>query len=256
MHYTVGDVARYAGVSVRTLHHYDEVGLLAPRGRTAAGYRLYEQADLERLQQILCYRELGLGLDEIAEILDDPRADPVDHLRRQHELLTDRLQQLAAMAAAVKKTMEARKMGISLNPEEMFEVFGDHDPSQYAEEVEQRWGDTDAYKQSQRRTSSYTKDDWVKIKAEGEAATLRLAEAMASGAAPDSPEAMEGAEAHRAQIDRWFYDLSYDMHRGLADMYIADPRFTATYEAVAPGLAQYIRDAIHANADRPLRPDR
>ena len=250
MNYTVGEVAQYAGVSVRTLHHCDEVGLLAPRGRTAAGYRQYGQADLERLQQILCYRELGFGLEEIAEILDDPRADPVDHLRRQHGLLTDRMERLAAMAAAVKKTMEARKMGISLNPDEMFEVFGDEDPAQYAEEVEQRWGDSDAYKQSQRRTASYTKDDWLKIRAEGEAATLRLAEAMTSGAPPDSPAAMDAAEAHRAQIDRWFYNLSYDMHRGLADMYIADPRFTATYEKVAPGLAQYIRDAIHANADR------
>ena len=250
MSYTVGEVARFAGVTVRTLHHYDEVGLLSPSGRTAAGYRQYGDLDLERLQRILCYRELGFGLEDIATILDDPRNDPIDHLRRQHEVLTEQLDRLAAMVAAVKKTMEARKMGISLNPEEMFEVFGEHDPSQYADEVEQRWGDTDAYKQSQRRTSSYTKDDWLRIKAEGADAEQQLAAAMAAGLPPDSAEAMDAAEKHRLQIDRWFYDLSPDMHRHLGDMYIADPRFTKHYEDVAPGLAQYVRDAIHANADR------
>ena len=250
MSYTVGEVARFAGVTVRALHHYDEVGLLVPSGRTTSGYRQYSDADLERLQRILCYRELGFSLPDIAAILHDPRNDPIDHLRRQHELLTDQMDRLAAMVAAVKKTMEARKMGISLNPDEMFEVFGDADPSQYADEVEQRWGDTDAYKQSQRRTASYTKDDWLQIKAEGAAAEQRLAAAMAAGLPPDSSEAMAAAEDHRLQIDTWFYEVSPDMHRHLGDMYIADPRFTKHYEDVAPGLAQYVRDAIHANADR------
>ena len=250
MSYTVGEVARFAGVTVRTLHHYDEVGLLSPTGRTAAGYRLYADADLQRLQQIRCYRELGFGLDDIAAILDDPRNDPIDHLRRQHALLTDHIERLEAMVAAVEMTMEARKMGISLNPEEMFEVFGDEDPSQYADEAEQRWGETDAYKESQRRVSSYTKDDWLRIKEEGADVERRLAAALASGAPADSEEAMDAAEAHRLQIDRWFYETSYEMHRGLGDMYIADPRFTEHYEKVAPGLAQYVRDAIHANADR------
>ena len=141
-------------------------------------------------------------------------------------------------------------MGISLDPEEMFEVFGDEDPTQYAEEAEQRWGDTDAYKQSQRRVSSYTKHDWLRIKEEGADVERRLAVALAGGAPADSDEAMDAAEAHRLQIDRWFYETSYDMHRGLGDTYIGDPRFTAHYEKVAPGLAQYVRDAIHANADR------
>lgn len=250
MSYTVGEVARIAGVTVRTLHHYDEVGVLSPTGRTAAGYRLYDEEDLQRLQQIRCYRELGFGLDDIAAMLDDPRTDPVDHLRRQRALLTDHIERLEAMVAAVEKTMEARKMGISLNPEEMFEVFGDEDPTQYAEETEQRWGETDAYKQSQRRVSSYTKNDWLRIKEERADVERRLAAVLASGAPADSDQAMDAAEAHRLQIDRWFYETSYEMHRGLGDMYIADPRFTAHYENVAVGLAQYVRDAIHANADR------
>jgi DNA-binding transcriptional MerR regulator len=248
--HSVGQLAQLAGVTVRTLHHYDEIGLLSPTARTASGYRRYEIADLERLQQILWYRELGFPLEEITTLLDGAAGDPLDHLRRQHRLLTERIDRLQQMAVALEKTMEARQMGISLNPEEMFEVFGDFDPTQYAEEVEERWGDTDAYKESQRRTSRYTKDDWLRIKAEGAEVEERLAAAMQSGAGPNSDEAMDAAEAHRQQISRWFYDCSYEIHQGLGDMYVADPRFTEHYDRLAPGLAQFVRDAIHANAAR------
>ncbi|GIH13729.1 MerR family transcriptional regulator [Rugosimonospora africana] len=250
MDYSVGQVARYAGISVRTLHHYHEIGLLTPRGRTATGYRRYGGSDLERLQQVLFYRELGFPLEEIAAILDDPGTDAQAHLRRQHTLLNKRIDRLRTMVTAVERAMEAEKMGVSLTPEERFEVFGENDPAQYADEVEQRWGETDAYKQSQERMKSYTKDDWVTIKAEGEEATRRFAEAMASGEPAAGQSAMDAAEAHRQHIERWFYDVPYAMHRCLAEMYVADPRFTANYEEVAPGLAQYVRDAILANADR------
>jgi DNA-binding transcriptional MerR regulator len=250
MDYSVGQVARYAGISVRTLHHYHEIGLLTPRGRTAAGYRRYAEPDLQRLQQVLFYRELGFPLEEIAIILDDPGTDAQAHLCRQHTLLTRRIDRLRAMVTAVERAMEAEKMGMSLTPEERFEVFGEDDPAQYAEEAEQRWGETDAYKQSQQRAKSYTKDDWVTIKAESEATTHRFAEAMAAGEPAGGRAAMDAAEAHRQHINRWFYDLPYPMHRGMAQMYLADPRFTSTYESVAPGLAQYVHDAILANADR------
>jgi MerR family transcriptional regulator, thiopeptide resistance regulator len=156
---SVGDTAALAGVTVRTLHHYDRIGLLSPSERTPAGYRRYAPSDLDRLHQVLVYRELGFPLEEIATLLDDPAADPVAHLRRQLALLRDRLDRTRAMVAAVEKEMEARTMGISLTPEERFEVFGDSDPSQYDAEVEERWGETDAYRESRRRTSSYTKDD-------------------------------------------------------------------------------------------------
>ena len=120
----------------------------------------------------------------------------------------------------------------------------------YADEARERWGDTEAYRQSAQRTARYTEQDWAEIKAEGAALNERLAAALAGDVAADSPAAMDLAEEHRQQIHRRFYDCGYDMHRGLADMYVADPRFTATYDAVRPGLAQYLRDAIHANADR------
>jgi DNA-binding transcriptional MerR regulator len=246
----VGRVAELAGVSVRTLHHYDEIGLLSPGGRTPVGYRRYSEEDLERLQQILFYRELGFALEEIATILDDPQADAAAHLRRQHRLLSKRIERLQAMVAAVEFALEAQQVGISLTPEERFEVFGDLDPEEHAEEAEQRWGGTEAYRQSQRRAASYSKEDWKRITAEAEDVARRLAEAFTAGVAPDSARAMDLAEQHRQHISRSFYDCSYEMHRGLGEMYLADPRFTQHYENYAPGLAQYMRDAIHANADR------
>ncbi|QEU92760.1 MerR family transcriptional regulator [Streptomyces kanamyceticus] len=250
MSYSVGQVAGFAGVTVRTLHHYDEIGLLAPGERSHAGHRRYSDDDLDRLQQILFYRELGFPLDEVAALLDDPHTDPREHLRRQHELLTARIHKLQEMAAAVETAMEAKKMGTNLTPEEKFEVFGDHDPDQYAEEVERRWGDTDAYKESQRKTASYTKEDWKRINGEMDAVHARIGELLARGVPADSEEAMDAAEAHRALITSSHYQCSHELHTCLGEMYVADERFTAFYEAVRPGLAVYLRDAIIANAAR------
>ncbi|AZQ72813.1 MULTISPECIES: MerR family transcriptional regulator [Streptomyces] len=249
MSYSVGQVAALAGVTVRTLHHYDEIGLL-PSGRSHAGHREYEDADLDRLQQILFYRELGFPLEEVAALLDDPDADPAEHLRRQHELLTGRIDRLQRMAAAVEHAMEARKMGIKLTPEEKFEVFGDFDPDTHAAEAERRWGGTDPYKESQRRAAAYTKEDWLRIKAAADGLNARVAALMESGAAPESEEAMDLAEEHRRQIGESFYDCSYEIHAGLAEMYVADERFAATYESIRPGMAAFLRDAILANAIR------
>ena len=247
---SVGDTAALAGVTVRTLHHYDRIGLLSPSGRTAAGYRRYAAADLDRLHRVLVYRELGFPLEEVATLLDDADADPEAHLRRQHGLLRDRLERTRAVLAALEKEMEAHAMGVSLTPEEKFEVFGDFDPDQYEEEVQERWGETDAYAQSKRRTSSYTKEDWVRIKAEADDVVRRFAESMRAGTPADSPRAMDVAEDHRQHISRWFYDCPPAMHAGLGRMYVEDERFTAHYEAVAPGLAQFVSAAVRANAVR------
>ncbi|GAB3339472.1 MULTISPECIES: MerR family transcriptional regulator [Micromonospora] len=248
MAYTVGQVARAARVTVRTLHHYDEIGLLRPSGRTSAGYRRYDDRDLDRLQLIRYYRELGFPLDEIAEILDDPAADPAAHLRRQHELLSGRIGKLQEMVAAIERAMEARKLEIRLTPEERFEVFGDFDPDEHADEVERRWGDTEAYRQSQERASRYSKEDWLRNKAQNEDWGRRFAALMDSGAPADGPEAMALAEEHRQLITHWWYDCSYEIHTGLADMYVADPRFTEYFETIRPGMAAYLNEAIHANA--------
>jgi DNA-binding transcriptional MerR regulator len=250
MSWSVGQVARFAGVTVRTLHHYDGIGLLRPSGRSGSGHRRYDDADLDRLQQILFYRELGFPLEEVAVLLDDPDVDPRAHLRRQHQLLSARITKLQEMAAAVERAMEAKKMGINLTPEEKFEVFGDVDPDDYAEETEQRWGDTDAYKESQRRSASYTKEDWQRIQREGDAVNARLVALMEAGEEPDSGAAMDAAEEHRGWISRNHYDCSHEMHTCLGEMYVTDERFTHMFDQVRPGLAAYLREAIVANAVR------
>jgi len=250
MSFTVGQVARLAGVTVRTLHHYDEIGLLSPGDRSRTGYRRYGPRELERLQQIMFYRELGFALDDIAALVTDPDAKPIDHLDRQRALLVGRRDRVQQMIDAVDRAMEADRMGIALTPEERFEVFGENDPEQYADEARERWGETDAYKESQRRTKAYTKQDWQDIKAETDAINEAFVAALGSGQPATSPAAMDVAERHRRQIAERFYPCSHEFHRCLGDMYIADPRFTATYEQMAPGLAGYVRDAIAANADR------
>ncbi len=243
----VGQVAAAVGVSVRTLHHWDAVGLLVPR-KDANGYRSYDARDLERLRQVLVYRELGFSLEDVRRLMDDPSVDALDHLRRQHALLVDRIARLQSVAALVHRAVEARTMGIELDPQELREVFGDEDPTQHADEARERWGDTDAWTQSQARTSSYDKQDWLQVKAEGEDLERRFAASLAAGLPADGPEARDLAEEHRQHISRRFYDCSLEMHTSLADMYVSDGRFTAHYEAVAPGLAQYVSDAVHANA--------
>lgn len=248
MPHSVGDVARMSGVTVRTLHHYDHIGLLRPSGRTAAGYRSYSDADLDRLRRILGYRALDLSLEEIATILET--GSDREHLQRQRRLLLRRIDRLQRVVAALDRELEASTVGIDLTPEEKFELFGDFDPDDHAAEAEQRWGGTDAHRQSQERMRSFTKQDWQRFLAEQREVGRRLAEAKRAGVAPDSEQAMDLAEEHRRHITRWCYDCTHEIHRGLGDLYVADERFTATYEELEPGLAEYVRAAIHANADR------
>ncbi|MDJ0394372.1 MerR family transcriptional regulator [Rhodococcus sp. G-MC3] len=246
----VGEVARLVGISVRALHHYDEISLVVPSGRTPKGYRSYSAQDVERLHQVLTYRELGFALDNIADLLDDPSVDAMVHLQRQRALLDVRIDRLHQMAAAVDKMMEAKKMGIQLSPEEQREVFGDNWlGDEYAVEAEERWSNSEEWKQSQSRTASFSKEDWVRVKAETDALEADFAAAMALGVAADSDEGSVLAERHRESIER-YYDCGYEMHACLGEMYIADERFTKHYDDVAPGLAQYLRDAIVANAAR------
>jgi MerR family transcriptional regulator, thiopeptide resistance regulator len=247
MPYTVSQVAKLARLSVRALHHYDEIGLLVPSARTEAGYRLYGEADLERLQQILFFRELAFPLEEIRRILDDPEFDRGAALRMQRALLEERASHARALIDAVDRALEALEGGAQLKEDEMFEAF---DPSQYEDEVRERWGDTEAYRESARRTKGYTKDDWRAIRAEQEEITRALAAEMESGAPASAETAMDLAERHRLHIDRRFYPCSPAMHRGLGEMYVEDSRFRENYERVRAGLAVYLRDAIRANTAR------
>ena len=137
-----------------------------------------------------------------------------------------------------------------MTKDEMFEIFGDFDPAEYEDEVKERWGDSDAYKESARRSARFTKADWQRFKDESEEINKAVVALMEEGVPADDSRAMDAIERARLQIDTWFYPCSRQMHAGLGRMYIADPRFTATYEKIRPGLAQYMYDAIVANAAR------
>lgn len=247
---TVGEAARLAGVSVRTLHHYDAIGLVTPGARSSAGYRVYSGSDIERLHRVLVYRELDFPLERIAEVLDDPGSDELGHLRRQRALLEQRITHLRQVVDSIEKMMEAKTMGTALTPEEQKEIFG-HDwlGDEYAEEAEQRWGETEAWRQSRHRTAQLDKQDWQRIKSDGDALVADLAAALTDGAEPGSDRANVLAERHRAGIEE-FYDCGHEMHVCLAQMYVEDERFTAYYDGAAPGLARYLRDVIVANAAR------
>jgi DNA-binding transcriptional MerR regulator len=248
--YQVKEVAALARVSVRALHHWDEIGLLVPRGRTEAGYRLYDDEELLRLQQILVGRALGLPLEEIRRSLDDPRFDRREALRAQRRELEARAADTAAMIRAVDHALAAldRKKGEAMDTEKLFEGF---EPEAYEAEAERRWGGTAAFDESRRRTKRYTPEDWKRHGAEQAAVYADAAALMRAGAAPDSAAATAVAERHRELIDRWFYPCAPALHARLADLYEADARFAANIdEAGGAGLTPFLVAAIRANARR------
>jgi MerR family transcriptional regulator, thiopeptide resistance regulator len=244
--YAVGHLARVAGVSVRTLHHYDEVGLLTPARRGPAGYRLYTIDDLERLQQILFFRELGFTLAEIRAIMLDPGFERRAALEAQQELLRQKARRLEKLIAAVGAAIHAGERGFHMNQSEMFEAFGDFDPAEYEAEARRRWGGTSAYKESARRTASYTKDDWLTIRREEDEIASGMAELASRD--PAAAEVQELVARKWRLINDRFYDCSPEMFAGLGRMYADDPRFARNYDKLRPGLAAFMCDAMEAYA--------
>jgi DNA-binding transcriptional MerR regulator len=245
--YRVKDVARLAKVTVRTLHHYDEIGLLSPSSRTESGYRLYGDGDLHRLQQILLWRELGFPLEEIRRSLDDPGFDRRKALLAQRKELVARGRRTEAMIHSVDLALESLKGGKRMDAKKLFEGF---DPARYEDEARERWGESEAYRESARRTARYEEQDWKRLKEEAKAILEKLAAKMREGAAAEDGAVVELAEQHRLHIDRWFYPCSRKMHEGLAGLYVGDDRFKANLELHGEGLAQFLADAIRANAAR------
>ncbi|HEX5493598.1 MAG TPA: MerR family transcriptional regulator [Mycobacteriales bacterium] len=246
--YTVGQVADLAGVTIRALRHYDEIGLLPPSGRSEAGYRHYASGDLERLSRILFYRELGFTLEQIATILDDPDADANEHLRRQLALLRRRIGRSQEMVAAVERALEANRMGTPLTPEEQFEMFGD---VFFTEDgFTDVTGDNDQYRESTAKAASFTRQDWQRVMAAERGILERLAQVMASGAAADSTAAANLAEEYRSYMGQYFTACTPGELRDLCASFPGIPKYRATFEAVAPGLTEYLRDAASANAER------
>jgi len=245
---TIGAVSRLAGITVRTLHHYDEIGLVVPAGRTDSGYRTYGPAEIERLQEVLFFRELGFPLEEIKSMVEGAAYTRIGALRRQRQLLEERTHHLVAMMDAVDRAVLAERTGVKMSSEEILEVFDGFDPEVHEAEAKERWGETDAYEQSAERTARYTKQDWEAIKAEADAINQKFLALMADGRPATDPAAMALAEEHRAHISRWFYDCSLEIHSGLGQMYLADERFRKNIDKAGEGLAGYMSSAVVANA--------
>jgi len=254
MQWTVGQAAELSKVSVRALHHYDEIGLLSPSARSEAGYRLYDEADLELLHQILLFRELGFSLDEIRSIVRDPAFDRDEALRAQRSLLAEKGQRTQAMLAAIDALLASTEKGTTMSDSERAELFGElfdgFNPDDYEAEVQERWGDTDAYRQSAERTKRYGKAQWEQIKAETAENDTAFIALMDAGVPSDSPEAMALAEAKREHISRWFYDCPIEFYVNMAAIWVNDPRFTKNIDKARPGLAAYQYAAVQALAYR------
>jgi len=247
--YRVSEVSHTTGISVRALHYYDEIGLLVPKGRTGAGYRLYDDDDLLRLQQILIGREQGLALEEIRRSLDDPHFDRKKALLEQKQQLQQRAEQAAEMIRAIDAALRILDEGSGENMD-MKQIFDGFDPSKYEAEVKARWGHTDSYKESVKRTKSYGPEDWKRMQAEQSSIYADAFAALQAGITSDSAEAMDIAERHRLSIDRWFYPCTFAIHAGLADGYDADVRFSENIDKFGAGLTPFLSAAMRANARR------
>ena len=243
--YTIGQLATMAYITVRTLHHYDEIRLLPPTGRTPAGYRLYSDSDVDMLRTILSYRELGLDLAEIATAVEDSTQAEAT-LRDALGRVKQRISRLETIAASLERALHEPIDGGTMTPEEKLSVFGDFDPDEHTEEATQHWGDTDAFTESARRTNSYTATDWEKINAELDDIHRGLVALRDDSVPTSSDEAAALVDRHREHLTRWYYECTPEIHAGLGQMYIEDQRFTESIDRAGDGLAAYLSQAIAA----------
>lgn len=248
MAYRINELADLAGISVRTLRYYDQKGLLVPSSRTDAGYRLYSDNDLEKLQQILFWRELNFSLEQIKQIVNQPGFDRRQALATQVNLLEERANHFQRLADLARDTLDSEKGVKKMNNEELFKAFNYErmmeDHKQYEAEVEERWGNTEAYRISRERTAKYTREDWEKINSIQMENLKELAELYQSGAVYDDPRVLAAVGRNLQFINDHFYPCGLEMFSCLGSMYISDERFKAFYERIAPGLAAFYNEAI------------
>ncbi len=241
MTYTVSGLAKLAGISVRTLRYYDQIGLLKPSFIKENGYRHYEERELLRLQQILFFRELDFPLREIAELMKAPGFDMAAALSEQRNMLLMKKERLAKLIVTIEKTIRTMKGGDYMKNDDLFASFDDAKMKEYMEEAKRRWGHTEAYRQSMERTKHWTKEDYEKEKKRGEDFTKILTGVMDEDIKSEKVQAL--IQKHYDSINR-FYDCPLDVYRGIGQMYVDDKRFTAYYDRFRKGLAVFMRDAI------------
>ncbi|MBB6733800.1 MerR family transcriptional regulator [Cohnella zeiphila] len=250
MEYTVQKLGRLAGISTRTLRYYDEIGILKPARINSSGYRIYGQAEVDRLQQILFYRELGVGLEQIKEIVTDPAFNAAAALREHREQLLDRRRQLDLLIASVEMTIAASEGRRTMSDQEKFEGFKqkliDDNERKYGKEIREKYGE-ETVNRSNGKLKNMTKEEHERLTRLSEELERTLAEAFAGGD-PASEIAQRAADLHRQWLSFYWPEYTKEAHAGLARMYVDDERFKAHYDAKQPGTAEFLRDAIRIYA--------
>ena len=236
---TVNEVSKISNVTVRALQYYDKIGLLKPEKVGGNGYRLYGNGDLETLQQILFFKEIGFPLAKIAEILKDGDFDRIGALRQHKKILELKQKRLQEMIELTDRIIKGEN---TMSFKEFDDTQIKEHIKKYEEEVKEKWGGTKTYKQSAQKTSKYTEADWKKIKAEADGIYTLFISHMESGDTAD--KACGAVEKWQEHITRYYYECSDEMLLGLADMYVNDPRFTKNIDKYKEGLAGYISAAI------------
>ena len=247
--YKINEVSKLTGVSIRMLHHYDKIRLLEPSKRTDSNYRMYNDDDIARLYQILLFKELEFPLQEIKQILDDKDFNREEALKVQRNLIFEKKQRLERILESIDDTIES--LGGNVMSKDNFKAFGYEEvkkhQEKYKEETEKRYGKSDAYRESQGKTSKYSKNDWENIMQEAGAIYEELYKLMDKD--PSDEKVQELIQKWRNHITTNFYNCTIEIFRGLALMYVGDERFTKNIDKYGEGLAKFMSDAMNIYCD-------
>lgn len=247
--YKINEVSKLTGVSIRMLHHYDKIRLLEPSKRTDSNYRMYNDDDIARLYQILLFKELEFPLQEIKQILDDKDFNREEALKVQRNLIFEKKKRLERILESIDDTIE--NLGGNVMSKDNFKAFGYEEvkkhQEKYKEETEKRYGKSDAYRESQGKTSKYSKNDWENIMQEAGAIYEELYKLMDKD--PSDEKVQELIQKWRNHITTNFYNCTIEIFRGLALMYVGDERFTKNIDKYGEGLAKFMSDAMNIYCD-------
>lgn len=239
----IREFAELTGVSVRTLHYYDEIGLLKPSAVDEQnGYRFYDEGSLMRMQEILFYRELDFPLKDIQTIISSPDYDKQNALKEQKRLLTLKKERLERLIAALDSAAKGEKLTMNVFDNSEFE----RQCQLYTKEAKEKWGKTDAYKESAEKTKGYSKDKWKEVNEGMNSLIAEFAECMKNGASPDDSESQTLVKKWQTFITDNYYTCTKEILSGLGEMYVADERFRANIDKHGNGTAQFMCEAIGA----------